>query len=364
MNDIIIFGTGKTREVVETGLNENVNIIAYLDNNHKKWGTELNSKYILQPDKIKDMNYDYVIIASQYNDAIYNQLLSLEVDNDKIFQYNLFCMFKYNSVEAIIRYLLRDSPEKTQMLITGISYTQKAIKTGEFYNRAFSFACASQDLFYDFNIIKWLLKNHKLKLTNLKYVLIGMSYYSFQYDLSLSSLKYRTLLYYDAIGILHNFKDVDDILRNKNNTMNIAKEIFKFNSNGTVQIDWMLNKENIYTLDEHKGKIQAEIDCNKNYPETVKENIRVFDEYLNLLEEYNIKPIVMIAPVSKYYSKYFSKRIKDEFMEIINERKDRFQFIDYFDSKLFDDSDFFDVSHLNPNGATKFTKILNDIIEW
>lgn len=364
MKDIIIFGTGKTREVVETGLNKNVNIIAYLDNNHKKWGTKLNSKYILQPDKIKNMSYDYVIIASQYNDAIYNQLLSLEVDNDKIFQYNLFCMFKYNSVEAIIRYLLRDSPEKTQMLITGISYTQKAIKTEGFYKRTFSFACASQDLFYDFNIIKWLLKNHKLKLTNLKYVLIGMSYYSFQYDLSLSSLKYRTLLYYDAIGILHNFKDVDDILGNKNNTMNIAKEIFKFNSNGIVQIDWMLNKENIYTLDEHKGKIQAEIDCNKNYPETVKENIRVFDEYLNLLEEHNIKPVVMIAPVSKYYSKYFSKRIKDEFMNIINERKEKFQFIDYFDSKLFDDSDFFDVSHLNQKGATKFTKILNNIIEW
>ena len=219
-------------------------------------------------------------------------------------------------------------------------------------------------MYYDYNLIKWLLENNYGKLNKLKYTIIGLSYYSFQYDLSLSSMKYKSLLYYEAIGIEHNFKKLDILLSNKIIAKNIAEEIFKFNSNGGIQIDWMTNKENLYSLDEHKGKIQAEIDCNKNYPKTVEENIKIFDEYLNLLEKHNIKPIVMVAPVSKYYSKYFSKRIKDEFMEIIDERRDRFQFIDCFDSKLFDDSDFFDVSHLNPRGASKFTKILNDLIEW
>lgn len=44
-------------------------------------------------------------------------------------------------------------------------------------------------------------------------------------------------------------------------------------------------------------------------------------------------------------------KIKDEFdVEILN----------YFDSADFSDEDFYHISHLNKNGAIKFSKLLND----
>ena len=114
------------------------------------------------------------------------------------------------------------------------------------------------------------------------------------------------------------------------------------------------------------GKKQADLDCNKNYPKTVEENKIIFEKYIKLLQKYNVKPIVVVCPTSKYYNINFSKRLKDQFFEIIYQMKIKydFQYIDYFESKLFDDSMFYDVSHLTYEGGEKFTKILNETINW
>lgn len=359
MYNVLIFGTGKTSRIVESALKKNINIVAYLDNDSSKWNKIINSKIVLPPRKIKEIEYDYIIIASQYNDAIYSQLIELGIDNNKIFQHNLFCMFYFNEIKHKLDYLIGDDIENVEILLTGISYMVRGIDINTFSKKAYSLALFSQDLFYDYSLIKYIIENYKAKLKRLKYVIIGLSYYSFEYDLSLSSLKYRTLLYNDAIGVLHNFIDVEKILVNKNITVDISKKIFDYDESHWLYMSNMVSEEKLYTLDKDKGKRQAEIDCNKNYPKTVEENIKIFDDYLELLKINNIKPIVVVPPVSKYYAENFSKRISDKFMSIISDRNGLFQYIDYFESDLFEDSDFFDVSHLNEKGAKKYTKIID-----
>ncbi|WP_244834818.1 DUF1574 domain-containing protein [Clostridium sp. BJN0001] len=367
MFNVIIFGTGKSRKIVESGFNDDVNVIAYLDNNTDKWNQKINGKYILNPENIKNMEYDYVIIASQYNDIIYNQLINLGVDIKKIFQHNIFFMSIWNDICYRMKTIENMNKDELNLIITGISYAQKGIKTDKLRKKSFSLACFSQDLFYDYTQVKWIINNLSDNIQNLKYVIIGLSYYSFEYDMSLSSQKYRTLLYYDAIKESHHLKNTDYLLEGMNITKKIAKNIFSYDKDGRLdKIDFMFTKKRIYLLSDEKGKEQAERDCNKNYPETVKENTKIFKDYLTLLKDNNIKPIVVVFPVSKYYSKYFSRRVKNEFENILNEvRKDYdFQLIDYFDSDEFTDDDFYDVSHLNNDGALKFTEILNNIIKW
>lgn len=361
MYNILIFGTGKTKDEVISGLNENVNILAYLDNDKSKWGKNINGKDILNPEEITKLDYDYVIIASQFNDSIYNQLINMNIPENKIFQNFIFQMYTYNYIKAALGVaVLKEAHHK--IYVTGISYASKGISEYELKYDTQKLATFSQDLFYDYHLIKYVIEDKRID--NPKYVIIGLSYYSFEYDLSLSSLKYRCLLYYDAIGVLHHFTDIDNILKVKDFTLDTAHKLFKFDEEDTACIDWMKEKDSLYKLDYEKGKIQAERDCNKDYPQTVKENIKIFDDYIKLLKDNNIKPIVVVFPASKYYTKYFSSRIEDEFKKIIEQRKDKFQYIDYFRSDEFDDSDFFDVSHLNNKGATKFTEILNNIIKW
>ncbi len=98
-----------------------------------------------------------------------------------------------------------------------------------------------------------------------------------------------------------------------------------------------------------------------------KENILIFEKYLKTLRDYNIKPIIVICPTSKYYYKYFENGYqKNKFYKIIEkfEKSYDFQVIDYFNSDLFEDNDFWDYGHLNGKGAEKFTGILNNEIEW
>lgn len=365
MYSLIIFGTGSGAEKVINSLNDNSNIIAFADNDKRKQNTRLNGISIIGAEDINGLNYDYVVIASQYNLQIKKQLIELKIDKNKIFDFYSY-LANMNFIKDGIEWF-KGTETAFDAIVTGISYTQNGFSSDRSNARAMKFCFASQDLFYDYHLVKYLLENAKEKMAKVKYVLIGISYYSFQYDMSLSSMKSRVKLYYDAIKLKHNLKD-DSILKDDDRIdSEIADKLLKRNKNNSIEINWT-KKNNVSNLKNKYeiGKVQAEKDCNKNYPGTVKENIQIINDYLKMLIDNNIKPIVVVFPASKYYTKYFSQRIENEFHSIIKDLQDKyeFQYIDYFRIDKFDDEDFVDVSHLSGKGATKFTQMLNEIIKW
>lgn len=360
--NIIIFGTGSTADTVVDFLNKNVNILAFSDNNDLKWGGTFKGKDIVSPKKIKEFSYDYIVIASQFNEEIYNQLLDMNIKKENIFQYIKFLDMMFNPFEGRLYYFKREI-DKVETLITGISYAMSGVKGSLLKRLGYNFSVDSQDLFYDYHIFKYILKNFK---HNLKYGIIGLCYYSFQYDMSLSAMKNKTMIYYSTLKTSHNFKFNFDFDKEHSVNKNIADRILRKDQSGDYNLKVDMKTLADLNNKELLGKNQVEIDCNKKYPETVKENIQIFKDYLKLLKDHNIKPIVVVFTASKYYTEHFSQRIEDEFHSIINDvKKDyHFQYIDYFRSDLFEDTDFWDVSHLNPQGAEKFTKILNEEIHW
>lgn len=362
MYNIIIFGTGRSAKIVESGLNKFVNIVCYLDNDNEKWGKRYNGKKVLNPKEIFSLSFDYVVIASQYNDIIYKQLLSFGVNKEVILQFYKYYSIYQNHIKAKLISLNSDK-DKIEVLATGISYMANAIDEKKLCKKGGNIAYPSQDLYYDYNIVKYMLKDYK----KVKYVLIGLSYYSFQYDMSLSSMKGNVILYYDIIHKEHNFCELTKLLEERKQLVNIGDNIFKLSKANVPIIEWnVINSQRVTLLDDDNGKRQALNDGNKNYPETVKENKKIFIDFLKLLKKNNIKPIVIVCPTSKYYSKYFPQKLKDEFYNIIKNIRQRheFQFLDYFDSEMFYEEEFYDVSHLNSKGAEKFTKMLNEKIEW
>lgn len=357
MINVIVFGTGKLSETVIGFLNyKNVYIKCYCDNDGDKWGGYYKHKIVIKPQDIKNVKYDYIVIASQYSEEIYSQLISLGVKDEVIFEFNLFFnnLYELYPRERIERFI-KCNDIKT--IITGISYSFVGIKPDLLKHKGYSFANGSQDIYYDSKIVKYIAKNGYG--TSVKYCIIGLSYYSFQYDLSLSKMNHKLYGYYEFFKDLHNAKK-NNVVRISINRY-IANKILNLNifSEEYTSFGDSVNKEEV-------GKKIANIDCNKDYPNTVSENQAIFREYITFLKNHNIKPIVVVFPASKYYTKYFSDRIENEFHTIINKFKAefKFQYIDYFRSNLFNDDDFEDVSHLNSKGAEKFTKILNEVIEW
>ncbi|MDU4476654.1 chemotaxis protein [Clostridium sp.] len=361
MYNIIIFGSGSTSEAVTHSINSKVNIVGYIDNDSNKW-----NENIYPPNYIQELKYDFIIIASQYNNEIYNQLINMNIDRRKIFEYTNFFLLMNNRFEYNVN-LYKNNIEKYKVLITGISYFKNGIQERLLKYNAINFSYDSQDLYYDYQIAKYLIEGYN---NNFKYCILGLSYYCFEYDLSLSSMKDNVNLYYNILQEKHNYKlpiDVEERLKIcKHIYFKIFNTIENRKENYIYGIKNDITKSIKYDNIEILGKEQAKKDCNKNYPNTVKENVEILEKYIKLLIQNNIKPIIVIPPVTKYYSKYFSERIKNEFFEILNKLKEKyeFQFIDYFENLQFTVYDFEDVSHLNIHGGVKFTEILNKEIKW
>jgi hypothetical protein len=364
LSKVILFGTGRTSQVVREALKENVEIVAFADNNRTKWGEEINNVLIIDPESIRQYIFDYIIIASQFNEEIYKQLISMEIEENKIFQF-------YKSLDSTYNYYKRhmelfEEMSGIETLVTGISYALSGFNEECFLKKSFKFAFYSQDLYYDYKTAKYLIENKYEKIKSIRHVLIGLCYYSFQYDLSLSSISSKVLLYYEVLNDCHHKMDVEKVFNEFKINKDIGEKIIRKDEQNNYNLNWSSTGLNSIEDKWETGRKQAEIDCRKDYPETVRENTQVFKNYLNLLKEKNIKPIVVVYPASKYYTMCFSSRIENEFKRIIHEthKEYDFQYYDFFRLELFNDSDFEDVSHLNVNGSVKFTNILNNTIEF
>lgn len=86
MSKYIIFGCGEVGEkVLNKLLAEKHEILCFCDNNPKKWGTLFHSYHVLSPDKVTDMQYDYIAIAVyKASFLIKEQLLKLGIHENNI----------------------------------------------------------------------------------------------------------------------------------------------------------------------------------------------------------------------------------------------------------------------------------------
>lgn len=362
MINVILFGTGKGSIIVKSGLKNNINIMCYCDNDKEKVGNTYNDKKIISPNDLRNVNFDYIIIASQFNDPIYEQLLCLNIDTKKIIQFFKYIDWLHNPLKTEL-YLVENT-KYIEIISTGISYMVSAINPEFFERNIVNLANISQDLYYDYNLFKFVINKYKEKLNSLKYVFIGLSYYSFEYDMSRSYMKGKVAFYYSILGLKHNVKNVEINFEELYRNTQLANELFNLNENNDCSIDLEKQVYSQIIIDEKSAKKQATLDSNKNYPETVLENIEILKEYIKLLKEYNIVPIIVICPATKAYTNYFSEKMQNDFKNILNKITKEYNLIvwDFFKSELFNIKDFCDDTHLNSNGSIKFTKILNQRI--
>ncbi|WLR55548.1 hypothetical protein LC048_00555 [Mesobacillus subterraneus] len=257
---------------------------------------------------------------------------------------------------------------------------------------ALKFALPSQDLYYEYLILKDIIESG----VKIKYYILGLAYYSFDWDLSLTRQEVSRIknVYYPIFKDSHNSeleknefyyfqgihsikdrmdplifeifgRDVFEIYLEEYIGVNLTPDFNdEFWNTGTYL------KEHMGDIDERNrdllGKQRADFHNKLNYPLSRIENKNILRRILKILEEHNIKIILTVFPTTKYYSENFNKDTKKRFYDIINEFSKEFsiQVIDVFDSEEFEISDFVDWDHLNKIGAAKMTKKLNELVNW
>jgi SAM-dependent methyltransferase len=266
--------------------------------------------------------------------------------------------------------------EPIKGVVTGLSYFEVGVNTNLFTKNYINLALSSQDIFYDYYMIRYVFDNLN---SNIEEIILGLSNYSFNYDLSLtqnSKTKRRPLIYYPLLKKAHNFSTMDKEIKKYNKFMVDNNFIINFmtdfyeRTKEEYHINWqkiVIRKFNELNLD--KDQINQEIYVakrwDKQYYNTIKENIFIFNKMLTYLKRKNVKVTIVTNPVTNFYKSYFSTECRNNFLDIISDfqKKFQFNFIDGYNMDCFQDSDFYDSSHLNKNGAYKFTNIIKEQIE-
>ena len=82
-NPVIIWGAGNfTMRLLAESLLGKCNIVAFIDNDSKKWGKTIKGASVYPPDRVKDLKGTLVVCAALYSDDILLQIKSLNVDNE------------------------------------------------------------------------------------------------------------------------------------------------------------------------------------------------------------------------------------------------------------------------------------------
>lgn len=87
MKDIILFGASTLGKAAYEILKQQYNIIAFCDNDEKKWGTLFCSVYVISPEQLIKYHNVKIIIASIYYDSIAVQLSNIGIEDYDIFTY-------------------------------------------------------------------------------------------------------------------------------------------------------------------------------------------------------------------------------------------------------------------------------------
>lgn len=368
MIKVILFGTGSSCEKINRIIDYRfVEIIAYADNNKEKVGGKLNNISIISPEHISKLDYDFIIIASIYFDSIKTQLLNMGISNYKILEF-----YKFHNINMFVSKLREIENFNFDTILTGMSYAKYGIDIDALNRKTLNIALNSQDIYFDYLIMKYLLKNYPGK--QIKYAIIGLAYFSFEFDLLKSSEKHlasRYLPLKEEIKInREKFGEFSRIIKEINNDgffdkysflSKLSNELFVFNYSNLIEKFESENENNKMNIKDKREKL-AKRHSNKNYSNTVSENKMILENLLELLASKSISPIVVVHPQHISYRKYFSKQMIDQFEIIISELQQHynFRYVNLFDSMEFDEEDFFDVHHLNKKGAGKVSCILNE----
>lgn len=397
--DVYAFSLGKALE-------NYANVLGFIDSskgNINKSLNEYDKPLIIDENLIHNYEFDFVLIVNKDPSAVVQRLGNKGVPINQLvdfFQCVDNYLIEYSRVYSMQydRSKLYSAIEKVkrakdyEVVITGLSYTLRGIGEEYLNKKSKKLSLPSQDLYYDYQIINSILKREN----NIKYCIIGLSYYSFDWDLSLTKLESTRIVQVynpifndthnlefgdipkEDIGIKDVYKIVDKRLTfvlDNDFYVSYIEDILGINLSPEFHDDlWnsggYLNGLSIKDIKEtdrvRMGNERVSAHNKLNFPRTVEENKGILINYIKSLTKHNIKPILVVFPTTKYYSNNFSKETKNRFYSIVDElsRKYDFQLIDLFNSNEFDIVDFLDWDHLNKKGAIKMTKLLNKIIEW
>ena len=348
----------------------------------------------LSPDSVSAA--DFIIIACDYeaSEDIYDKLVSIEQVRDKVLDFYRIAHASLPRMTAD-RIMMNRSVSHYETVALGLSHAEMGIVPDQMMSPIANLAVSGQDIFYNYEQLKYCITKYPEKFTDLKNVIIDMFDYTyFNYDTSLS--RNAITYFFESGGILiaHHFDSNNNMTIDFNSVLNSIEAYHYRRVTGNQVLIWdKLIVPDIFGAPLYKGYTTMPFLANrtgkfipnednaisflntslihKKHPETIKENETLFLSMLEYLyglnPEMNIHLVLFPQHISSYKDgDHLMEQWKEYFYDKISEYKSMFHTISFHDFKYCDisyDSNLFaDIDHLNYEGAILFTQMLNKLI--
>ncbi len=280
------------------------------------------------------------------------------------------------SMELLLRqipnqYVLKNeyvklNSNKIETLVLGSSHSYYGVNPEYFTKPCFNSANISQSLNFDLA----LLKKYESDLSNLKTVILPISYFSLFEKLDEGDEFWRVknyTIYYDL--------DVSDKLVENSEILSIKpgnnlSRIFSYYISNGFELDCSeLGWGNSYIAEEsldvdNTGKSSAKRHTIDDLS-LLNENISILENLINLCDKKNINVLLFTPPA---YKSYYEKLNKKQLNITVNNAKElassfgNCTYINLLKDSSFTEKDFFDADHLNNIGAKKLSSLLNQLV--
>ncbi len=249
----------------------------------------------------------------------------------------------------------------------------------------FNLSMSSQDLYYHRCHIKKAIEETSDATCRIKKCVIVLGWYDLYHDVSLSkneSLVVRKIyepLWKDAHHLEPADKEWDWMYGVPFDENVYTKEMLQyFCEDWTRKVvaefqGYVKGASSTAESDKWKRMTQQEREeeaCKRAYKHnrltkyilTCEENKQILIEMLETLVEHNIRPIIVMPPLTEEYLHYLNPVYRTELLQFLEQIPISIDFFDMNDVSGFEESDFFDSDHLNHSGAKKTTLLLEELL--
>ena len=205
------------------------------------------------------------------------------------------------------------------------------------------------------------------QLNNLKTLVIPISYEGmFLKNMGVSRYNYN--LYYD---LKINDYLVDNLEILNGNWIDLITDCYSYYVDKTPSpylqtsaLGWFSEISDNKKFDYDRMEQLALRDTNNDIA-TLNYNIAIVKELISKLQKKGITLVMVSTPLHEGYRKFLDANqlnlLKTSAQQLADQ-SENVMYYNFMDSVLFEDSDFMDGDHLNTEGAAKFTRILNQLI--
>ena len=349
-------------------------VLAFAVKNKPQKLTSYQGIPVIDITEVQNLEYDYLLCTEEPEEADkypYEKVLNLHS------HIGTFVMGGYELAYERMNFYRDRGPYDG--IVTGLSYIRQGIDLNSIKGHFLNFAIGGQDLFYSYQIFRHAYENAR-EPEKIRYAIIGVAPYIFQYDMSVSPYNAAVAeRYYSLVRRMNHFSGAwlykGAYHYAKDHLDQIMKEDFEDLYTTTEEANFLDYERSLRSmvydsscLDEVGLKKEQESirrEYHKYYPETVAFNIHMIRLYLEYLKKRNVKAILVMPPMTKLYREYMSWDMYRDTMRVLEELREEFSFtfVNLLMELELEDQYFRNSSHLNGAGAVKVTEILNQYIK-